>query len=126
MESSRDQDRGIYRGNAIAAPAFPLLTPFCPHRREAIMTSGSTKNPEQEAQHPAPMPEDQQGQGSAPKPHDPEGRQGGQHGDRPKAKMAVHSDSPPGIELDGKAHAIPLDQRTRADRQKALGQEKPR
>ena len=89
------------------------------------MTSDSTKNPEQEAQHPAPMPKDQQGQGSAPKPHDPEGQQGGQHGNQPKTKMALPSDSLPGIELDGKAHVIPLGQRTEADQRKALGQDKP-
>ena len=76
------------------------------------MTQGSTKNPGGKTQHPAPMP------------HDSEGRQGGQHGKKPHAKMAVHSDSPPGIELDGQAHVIPLDQRTEGDRRKALGQNK--
>ena len=79
------------------------------------MTSGSDKNPEQEAEHPAPMPRDQQGQGGKPQDRDPEGQQGGAH----KAKMALHSGSPPGIELDGKAHVIPVEQRTQADREKA-------
>lgn len=86
------------------------------------MTSDSIKNPEGEAEHPAPMPKNQQGQGHAPKPRDAEGRQGGQLDENHRAKMAVHSDSPPGIELDGQAHVIPLEQRTEGDRQKALGQ----
>jgi len=85
------------------------------------MTSGSIKNPGQEAEHPAPMPKNQQGQGHAPRPHDAEGRQGGQLDKKPRAKMAVHSDSSPGIELDGQAHAIPLELRTESDRRKALG-----
>lgn len=88
------------------------------------MTSGSIKNPNEEAEHPAPMPKNQQGQGHAPRPHDAEGRQGGQLDEKPRAKMAVHSDSPPGIELDGHAHVIPLEQRTESDRRKALGQNK--
>lgn len=79
----------------------------------------STKNPEQEAEHPAPMPRDRQGQGGKPQDRDPEGQQGSTHGGEHKAKMAVHSDSPPGIELDGKAHVIPVEQRTRADQEKA-------
>jgi hypothetical protein len=83
------------------------------------MTSDSDKNPEQEAQHPAPMPKSQQGQGGKGQDRDPQGQQGGYHGDAHKAKMAVHSDSPPGIELDGKAHVIPVEQRTAADREKA-------
>ena len=84
------------------------------------MTSGSIKNPEEEAQHPAPMPKTQQGQGHAPTPQDPEGQQGGQHKEKPHAKMAVHPGSPPGIELDGQAHVIPLDQRTEGDRARHL------
>jgi len=81
------------------------------------MTSGSNKNPEQEAEHPAPMPRGQQGQGGKPQDRDPQGQQGGTGAH--KAKMAVHSGSPPGIELDGKAHVIPVEQRTEADREKA-------
>ncbi len=88
------------------------------------MTSGSIKTPGEEAEHPAPMPKNQQGQGHPPRPHDTGGRQGGQLDDKPRAKMAVHPDAPPGIELDGQAHVIPLDQRTESDRRKALGQKK--
>jgi len=82
---------------------------------------GSIKNPDQEAEHPAPMPRNQQGQGGKPKDRDPEGQQGGQLDREPqhKAKMAVHSGSPPGIELDGKARVIPMEQRTEGDREKA-------
>ena len=84
------------------------------------MNSESTKDPHQESQNPAPMPKSQQGQaqaGGPSHPADPEGQQG-------HAKMAVHPQSPPGIELDGKARIIPLDQRTEADRQKSVGSKK--
>ena len=37
------------------------------------------KNPEQEGEHPAPMPRNQQGQGGAVPDRDPAGRQGGYH-----------------------------------------------
>ena len=37
---------------------------------------GSIKDPEQEAEHPAPMPRSQQGQGGAPVDNDPKGQQG--------------------------------------------------
>ena len=37
----------------------------------------SVKNPEQEAQNPAPMPRAQQGQGGSPPDSDPQGHQGG-------------------------------------------------
>jgi hypothetical protein len=86
------------------------------------MTSQSSKDPQKESQNPAPMPKAQQGQGSAPKPKDPEGQQGHVH----HAKMAVHSGSPPGIELDGKAHVIPLEERTEGDRRKAMENRKPK
>ena len=66
------------------------------------MTSDSIKNPHHEAENPAPMP-------------NASVKAGKEH----RAKMAVHSDSPPGIELDGKAHVIPLEQRTEGDREKA-------
>lgn len=79
----------------------------------------STKDPEKESKNPASMPKAQQGQGGPVRPVDPEGQQGGHH-----AKMAVHPDSPPGIELDGKARVIPLDERTEGDRQKALRRDK--
>ncbi len=39
----------------------------------------SLKNPEHEAESPAPMPREQQGQGGTPRQDDPAGRQGGQH-----------------------------------------------
>ena len=86
------------------------------------MGSASIKNPEQEAEHPAPMPESQQGQGgqkNGQQNGDQGGQQGGQQGSEHKAKMAVHSNSPPGIELDGKAHIIPVEQRTKNDQEKA-------
>ncbi len=70
------------------------------------MAPQNTKDPNRESQSPAPMLKPQQGQG------------------RHHAKMAVHSDSPPGIELDGKARIIPLDERTEGDRQKALRRDK--
>jgi hypothetical protein len=79
----------------------------------------STKDPENESKNPAPMPETQQGQGGPPKPQDPEGQQGGYH-----PKMAIPPESPPGIELDGKAQVIPIDQRTEGNRQKALDPKK--
>jgi hypothetical protein len=43
------------------------------------LTDQSVKNPENEAEDPAPMPRDQQGQGGTPKKNDPAGQQGGQH-----------------------------------------------
>jgi hypothetical protein len=106
----------------IRRPATQPARPrFLPEPEGTAMTRGRTKNPDEEAPHPAPIPKARQGQGHAPKPHDSEARQGCQHGKKPHAKMAVHSDSPPGIELDGQAHVIPLDQRTEGDRRKALG-----
>ena len=86
------------------------------------MTSGSIKNPDEEAEHPAPMPKNQQGQGHAPRPHDPEGRQGGQLREEPRAKMTVHSDTPPGIELDRQTRVIPIKQRTEDGRRTPLEQ----
>jgi hypothetical protein len=64
----------------------------------------SIKNPNHEAENPAPMPESRT-----------EGH---------KPKMAVQKDSPPGIELDGEAHVIPLEQRTKEDQEKARGAKK--
>jgi hypothetical protein len=40
------------------------------------VSSGSIKNPEQELEHPAPMPADQQGQGGKVQDTDPAGQQG--------------------------------------------------
>jgi hypothetical protein len=73
----------------------------------------STKNPEHEAENPAPMPRNQQGQGGSSHQHDPAGQQG------KKTKMAPRSDAPPGLEQDSYGNTIPLAQRTEEDRQKA-------
>ncbi len=54
------------------------------------------KNPDNEAENPAPMP----------------------HGN--KAKMAPRPDAPPGLEQDGCGNVIPLSQRTKDDQDKAL------
>ena len=54
------------------------------------------KNPEGEAENPAPMPH--------------------QH----KAKMAPLQEAPPGLEQDGKGNVIPLAQRTKENQEKAL------
>jgi|APGre2960657468_1045069.scaffolds.fasta_scaffold251269_2 hypothetical protein len=56
----------------------------------------STKNPDDEAENPAPMP----------------------HGH--KAKMAPRPDAPPGLEQDGCGNVIPLSQRTKEDQEKVL------
>jgi hypothetical protein len=53
----------------------------------------SIKNPDDEAQNPAPMPQTHK-------------------------KMAPRSDSPPGIELDGEGNVIPFAQRTKEDQDK--------
>jgi hypothetical protein len=46
-----------------------------------VMRDASIKDPEQEAEHPAPMPKDQQGKGAAKSHHhDLEGQQGGTNG----------------------------------------------
>jgi hypothetical protein len=53
------------------------------HRRtpedQAKAASRSLKDPEHEAENPAPMPRDQQGQGGTPRQDDPAGQQGGNH-----------------------------------------------
>ena len=56
----------------------------------------SIKNPENEAENPAPMP-----------PH--------QH-----TKMAPLKDAPPGLEQDSHGNPIPLSQRTKENQEKAL------
>jgi hypothetical protein len=63
----------------------------------------STKNPDHEAENPAPMPEGHQSD-------KPEGH---------KAKMAPLADAAPGLEQDGKGNVIPLPQRTKDDQEKA-------
>ena len=47
--------------------------------RAAGEKDGSIKNPEHEAENPAPMPRELQGKGGRGKDHDPEGQQGGRH-----------------------------------------------
>jgi hypothetical protein len=61
----------------------------------------SIKNPENEAENPAPMPKSQQGQNQ-------EGK---------KAKMAPQPSAPPGLEQDDTGHAIPFEQRTEDDQE---------
>ena len=75
----------------------------------------STKNPENEAENPAPMPRAQQGQGGSPKDTDPQGQQGATH----KARMAPLPSAPPGQEQDASGNVIPLPQRTKDDQEKA-------
>jgi hypothetical protein len=62
----------------------------------------SIKNPENEAEAPAPMP-----------------RQG------KKAKMAPQSSAPPGLEQDAAGDAIPFEQRTAEDQELARGGSRP-
>ena len=61
----------------------------------------SIKNPENEAEKPAPMPRQTQ--------------------DGKKAKMAPHPTAPPGLEQDARGNAIPFEQRTEEDKEKTLG-----
>ncbi len=63
----------------------------------------SIKNPDHEAENPAPMP-----QGHNAKM--PEGH---------KSKMAPLPDAAPGLEQDGKGNVIPMPQRTKDDQEKA-------
>jgi hypothetical protein len=85
----------------------------------------STKNPEHEAENPAPMPQGQQGQkdeitGGSPQDRDPAGQQGGTH----TPHMAPQKDAPPGLEQDGRGNVIPLAQRTPEGQEKALSGKK--
>lgn len=57
----------------------------------------STKNPENEAENPAPMPKSLQGRGGNSHDSDPAGQQGGK-----KAKMAPQPSAPPGLEQDAR------------------------
>jgi len=81
----------------------------------------SIKNPENEAETPAPMPKSQQGQGGTSHHSDPAGQQGGTK----KAKMAPQPSAPPGLEQDALGNAIPFDQRTPEDQELARGGVKP-
>jgi hypothetical protein len=61
---------------------IPLAERTAEDRAAAIAAGerdSSIKNPEQELEHPAPMPHDQQGQGGKKEDRDPEGQQGGYH-----------------------------------------------
>lgn len=78
----------------------------------------SAKNPDHEAENPAPMPKAGQ-KGERAHGSDPEGQQGGTHGGK-KATMAPHADAPPGLEQDSHGDVIPLAQRTKDDQEKAL------
>ena len=70
--------------------------------REAM---SSLKNPENEAENPAPMPGTQQG---------------GAHAGK-RAKMAPQPSAPPGLEQDTLGNAIPFEQRTEDDQELARG-----
>jgi len=61
----------------------------------------SIKNPENEAENPAPMPQSQQGQNDK------------------KPKMASQPSASPGLEQDSHGNAIPFEQRTEEDKEKA-------
>jgi hypothetical protein len=61
----------------------------------------SVKNPGNEAKTPAPMPQAHQGENVK------------------KAKMAPQPSAPPGLEQDEHGNAIPFDQRTEEDKEKA-------
>jgi hypothetical protein len=60
----------------------------------------SSKNLENEAENPAPMPQQRQ--------------------DGKKTKMAPHPTAPPGLEQDARGNTIPLERRTEEDKEKAL------
>ncbi len=77
----------------------------------------STKNPENEAENPAPMPKSQQGQGGSPRKDDPAGQQGGTQGGK-KARMAPQPSAPPALEQDNHGNAIPFEERTEEDQEK--------
>ena len=78
----------------------------------------SIKNPENEAENPAPMPKSQQGQGGNSRDSDPAGQQGGTEGGK-KSRMAPQPSAPPGLEQDAHGNAIPFEERTEEDQEKA-------
>jgi hypothetical protein len=80
----------------------------------------SIKNPENEAQNPAPMPESQRGQGRNPRDDDPAGQQGGK-----KTRMAPQPTAAPGLEQDNRGNAIPFERRTEDDQEMARGKSSP-
>jgi hypothetical protein len=77
------------------------------------------KNPENEAENPAPMPNTLQGQGGSPRPDDDLAGQQEKTDSGKKPKMAPQRSAPPGLEQDGRGNAIPFEQRTEEDREKA-------
>ena len=77
----------------------------------------SIKNPENEAEIPAPMPKSLQGQGGTSHDTDPAGQQGGTK----KAKMSPQPSAPPGLEQDALGNDIPFEQRTQDDQDLARG-----
>jgi len=84
----------------------------------------SLKNPQNEAETPAPMPKSQQGKGGTSHDSDPAGQQGGQQGVK-KARMAPQPSAPPGLEQDAHGNPIPFEQRTEEDQELARGGVKP-
>lgn len=80
----------------------------------------SLKNPQNEAETPAPMPKSQQGKGGTSPDSDPAGQQGGK-----KARMAPQPSAPPGLEQDAHGNPIPFEQRTEEDQELARGGVKP-
>jgi hypothetical protein len=63
------------------------------------MDMSDTKNPDHEAENPAPIP--------------------GRQSEKP-AKMIPRSDAPPGMEQDGQGNVIPFAQRTKEDQKKTM------
>lgn len=76
----------------------------------------ASKNPESEADHPAPMPASLQGKGGHSHDNDPADQQAGK-----KAKMAPQPSATPGLEQDAYGNSIPFEQRTEEDQEKARG-----
>jgi hypothetical protein len=76
----------------------------------------STKNPGHEAEHPAPMPPSQGGKDGTSHHGDTAGQQGATV---KRAKMAPQPSAPPGLEQDSHGNAIPFEERTPEDQEKA-------
>ncbi|MEO8301104.1 MAG: hypothetical protein ABI608_04880 [Rhizomicrobium sp.] len=76
----------------------------------------SAKNPENEAEIPAPVPRTIQGQGGI--SHVVNERAGQQGATVKKAKMAPLPSAPPGLEQDNHGNAIPFEERTPEDQEK--------
>src|SRR6187455_1678232 len=76
------------------------------HSHVLRQSMSSIKNPENEAEIPAPMPKTLQGQGGRSHDDDPAGKQCGTEGGS-KPKMAPQPSAPPGLEQDNRGNAIP-------------------